>query len=277
MLRGFLAVGAVLVLSLHLSPARERSDRTGALLLVGGGTTTQAVKRRFLELAGGRGAHLVVIPSASALPEAGEMSRRFWAQEGVPVLVLHTTNRAEADAPGFCRPLRRATGVWIPGGDQARFMALYGGTQVEREIIALYRRGGVIGGTSAGASVASRVMPDEEGEGRGLGLLDGVIVDQHFNTRARLGRLLHLLGNHPDQLGLGLDEGTGVVIRAGTLTVVGEGTVSLCRVGLGPQVYRSGETVALVRPAFPKDRGRASPSLDLVPGSRAVAGNRAGR
>ena len=247
MLRGLLAVGAVLVLSLHQSPGQERDDRTGSLLLVGGGTTTGAVKRRFLELAGGRGAHIVVIPSASALPEAGEASRRFWEQEGVPVLVLHTTSRAEADAPGFSRPLRRATGVWIPGGDQARFMALYGGTQVGREILALYRRGGVIGGTSAGASVASRVMPGEAGEGRGLGLLGGVVVDQHFDTRARLARLLRVLSNHPDQLGLGLDESTGVVIRAGTLTVVGERTVSVCRVGSGPQVYRPGERIALGR------------------------------
>jgi cyanophycinase len=245
MLRGLLAVVALVLLPLHPSPGRERSDCTGSLLLVGGGTTTEAVKRRFLELAGGPGAHIVIIPSASALPEAGERSRRFWGQEGVQVLVLHTTSRAEADSPTFYRRLRWATGVWIPGGDQTRFMSLYGGTGVERELVALYRRGGVIGGTSAGASVASRVMPDEEGEGRGLGLLDGVVVDQHFDTRGRLPRLLHVLQNHPDDLGLGLDEETGVVIRAGTLTVVGERTVSVCRAGSGRQVYRPGEQLSI--------------------------------
>jgi cyanophycinase len=247
MLRRLLAVGAVLSLSLHPSPGQERGDRTGSLVLVGGGTVRGDLKRTFLDLAGGPGARIVVIPSASALPEAAREAREFWEHEGVRVTVLHAAGRAEADDPGCCRPLRRATGVWIPGGDQARFMALYGGTHVEREILALYRRGGVIGGTSAGASVASRVMPGEAGEGRGLGLLGGVVVDQHFDTRARLARLLHVLSNHPDQLGLGLDESTGVVIRAGTLTVVGERTVSVCRVGSGPQVYRPGERIALGR------------------------------
>ncbi len=106
-------------------------------------------------------------------------------------------------------------------------------------------------------------MPEGDGESRGLGLLDGVVVDQHFDTRARLARLLHVLGNHPDQLGLGLDERTGVVIRAGTLTVVGERTISVCRVGSGPRVCRPGETISL--------------ALDLVPDSRTVAGNPAGR
>jgi cyanophycinase len=245
--RGLLAVVALVILPLHPSPGGEPSDRTGSLLLVGGGPTTAAVKRRFVELAGGPEAHIVVIPSASALPGAGEACRRFWEREGVQVRLLDAASRAEADSPAFYGRLRWATGAWIPGGDQTRFMALYGGTGVERELLALYRRGGVVGGTSAGASVASRVMPDGAGEGRGLGLLVGVVVDQHFDTRARLGRLLHLLGNHPDQLGLGLDESTGVVIRGGTLTVVGERTVSVCRAGSGPQVYRPGERIALGR------------------------------
>jgi len=137
--------------------------------------------------------------------------------------------------------------VWIAGGDQSRFMALYGGTGVQRELVRLYQRGGVIGGTSAGASVASRLMVAGEGEGEGLGLLDGVIVDQHFDTRRRLLRLLNALKNHPEQLGLGLDEGTGVVIQAGTLTVAGERTVSLCRHGSGPAVYHAGEQFCLNR------------------------------
>jgi cyanophycinase len=89
------------------------------------------------------------------------------------------------------------------------------------------------------------VMIADRGEGRGLGLLNGVIVDQHFDTRRRLPRLLRLLQSHPDNLGLGLDEQTGVVIRGGTLTVVGARTVSVCRAGSGPRVYRPGEQVAI--------------------------------
>jgi cyanophycinase len=86
-----------------------------------------------------------------------------------------------------------------------------------------------------------------EGEARGLGLLDRVVVDQHFDTRRRLPRLLNVLKNHPDHLGIGLDEGTGVVIRSTELTVVGRGTVSVCRVGAAPQVFHRGEQVCLSR------------------------------
>jgi cyanophycinase len=247
MSRVLLVVGTWFLVALSLSSGEPRTDGTGSLLLVGGGLIRKDVKRRFLELAGGPGAHVIVIPSASALPEAGDEGREFWEEEGAQVRVLHTTSRAEADRPAFCQALRWATGVWIPGGDQVRFMSIYGGTGVERELVALYRHGGVIGGTSAGASLASRVMIAHEGEARGLGLLEGVVVDQHFDTRARLTRLLHVLEHHPEQLGIGLDEETGVIIRSATLTVVGQKTVSVCRVGSGAKVYHTGEQVALGR------------------------------
>jgi cyanophycinase len=248
MLRSLLAVVAFFfVAALPPSPSGGAFDRTGSLLLVGGGKIGRDLKRRFLELAGGPGARIVVIPSASALAESADEAREFWQQEGSQVVVLHTNSRAEADSPSFCHPLRWATGVWITGGDQSRFMSFYGGTGVQRELVRLYRRGGVIGGTSAGASVASRLMIAGEGEGEGLGLLDGVIVDQHFDTRRRLLRLLNLLKNHPDQLGLGIDEGTGVVIQFGKLSVVGERTVSLCRHGSGPEVHHAGERFCLNR------------------------------
>lgn len=247
MVRRLLAVAVLFLVSLGLSPRDDGADRPGSLVLVGGGAVGGDVKRRFLELAGGPQAHLVVIPSASDLPEAVPEAREFWEEEGVEVTVLHTTSRDEADRPDFYRPLRSATGVWIGGGDQTRFMAIYGGTGVERELVALYRRGRVIGGTSAGASLASRVMVAGDGEGRGLGLLDRVIVDQHFDTRERLPRLRNVLENHPDHIGLGLDEDTGVVIQSAKLTVVGEKTVSVCRVGSGPQVFHRGEQVCLSR------------------------------
>src|SRR5690349_8934080 len=178
MLRRLLAAGLVVLVSLAPSPRHDTIDRPGSLVLVGGGTVSPAVKRRFLELAGGPQARIVVIPSASYLPEAVQEAIDFWQEEGVRVEVLDTTSREEADRPGFADPLRVATGVWIPGGDQNRFMAIYSGTAVERELLALYRRGGVIGGTSAGASVVSLVMVSGEGEGRGLGLLDRMVVDQ---------------------------------------------------------------------------------------------------
>jgi cyanophycinase len=247
MVRRLFAVAALLLVSMTLPPRDDTADRSGSLVLVGGGAVGPEVKHHFLDLAGGPRARIVTIPSASNMPEAVAEAREFWEEEGVQVTVLHTTSRDEADRPEFYRPLRCATGVWIGGGDQTRFMAIYGGTGVERELIALHRRGRVIGGTSAGASLASQVMVYGDGETRGLGLLDRVVVDQHFNTRARLPRLLHVLEKHPDHVGLGLDEGTGVVIRSDNLTVVGASTVSVCRPGSGPQVLHRGEQVCLSR------------------------------
>src|SRR5437870_13090635 len=134
MLRGLLAVVAFFFVALPTSPSGGAFDRTGSLLLVGGGRIGKDLKRRFLELAGGPDARIVVIPSASALAESADEAREFWPQEGSEVVGLHTSSRAEADSPSFCRPLRWATGVWISGGDQSRFMAFYGGTGVQREL-----------------------------------------------------------------------------------------------------------------------------------------------
>src|SRR5438105_15496376 len=133
MLRRLLAAGLVVLVSLEPSPRHDPTDRPGSLVLVGGGTVSPAVKRRFLELAGGPQARIVVIPSASEMPEAVQEAIDCWEEQGVQVVILHTTSREEADRPGFSEPLRAATGVWVPGGDQARFMAIYGGTAVERE------------------------------------------------------------------------------------------------------------------------------------------------
>jgi cyanophycinase len=138
--------------------------------------------------------------------------------------------------------LRQATGVWISGGDQSRLTALYGGTRVERELAKVLRRGGVVGGTSAGASVVSAVMMAGEGKtGQGFGLLADAIVDQHFSNRHRLPRLLGILKTHPGQLGIGIDEQTAVVIRGKEVTVLGNATVTVAN---GPypcmRVYRAG-------------------------------------
>src|SRR4029077_11263734 len=133
-----------------------------------------------------------IIPSASALPDAPAQSLAFWRTAPVAsVHVLHTTCRYEADEPAFYGRLRDATGVWISGGDQSRLAGIYRNTGVERELSKLLQRGGVIGGTSAGASIVSTVMVAGAGKvGKGFGLLANTIVDQHFSNRSRLPRLL---------------------------------------------------------------------------------------
>jgi cyanophycinase len=219
--------------------------QVGSLLLVGGGDLPDSIRHRFLELAGGKEARIVIIPSASAQPEAPARSLAFWKTAPVKsVRILHTTCHCDADQPAFYGQLRDATGVWISGGDQNRLTDIYGDTGVERELAKVLQRGGVVGGTSAGASVVTRVMMAGAGKaGKGFGLLTHMIVDQHFSNRGRLPRLLGLLKSYPDEVGVGIDEQTAVIIRAGEISVLGNGTVTVARpdhVRLAVRVYHSG-------------------------------------
>jgi cyanophycinase len=226
------------------APAKA-PNRCGALVLVGGGSLPASIRRRFVELAGGAQASLVIIPSASASPEAPARSFAFWKTAPVKsVRILHTTRRSEADDPHVYGLLRQATGVWMSGGDQSRLTALYGGTRVERELANVLRRGGVIGGTSAGASVVSAVMVTAGGKaGKGFGLIADTIVDQHFSNRGRRSRLVGLLQSHPGQRGLGIDEQTAVVIRDQEVSVLGNATVTVAEPGSARpsvKVYHAG-------------------------------------
>jgi cyanophycinase len=250
--------------SSHGKPAA--AARVGALVLVGGGSLPAVVRQRFIELAGGKDGRLVIIPSASSMPNAAQRSYAFWKTAPVKsVHMLHTTSRSDADKPSFYGVLREATGVWISGGDQSRLTALFGGTAVERELANVLRRGGVVGGTSAGASVVTEVMLAGTGKtGKGFGLLAQAIVDQHFSNRHRLPRLLDLLRVHPKLAGLGIDEETAAVIRGGEVTVMGNATVTVARANRkGPaiQVYRAGSHFPEPMPfqdsrlATPKGRG----------------------
>jgi cyanophycinase len=160
--------------------------------------------------------------------------------------MLDTNRRSYADNPSFCAPLREATGVWLSGGDQSRLIALYGGTAVERELAAVLRRGGVIGGTSAGASAVTKVMMAAGGKAaKGFGLLDHIVIDQHFNTRPwRMTRLTNLLHTHPDQFGIGIDERTAIVIRGGDVSIMGIGRAIVAQPDAPPKsehVYHAGE------------------------------------
>jgi len=133
----------------------------GSLVIMGGGKMTDGIRDRFLELAGGKKARLVVIPTASAGADQPEVSSSyvFWQGQNVAsVNVLHTRDRHRADDPAFVEPLTHATGVWLGGGDQSKLAEAYLNTAVLRELYKLLDRGGVIGGTSAGASIMSSTM-----------------------------------------------------------------------------------------------------------------------
>lgn len=207
----------------------QRRFRGGSLIIAGGGTLPPEIRERFLDLAGGpHQANLIVIPAYDASDSQIAELSDFWRKRGVEfVRVLHAKSRTEADQNSFAAPLDLATGVWLSGGTQAWLSAQYAGTRVEAKLQAVIRRGGVIGGSSAGAAAMSKVMI-EQGvenaiEGVGFDLLQGAIIDQHFLRRSRLNRLLRLMQSHPDLIAFGIDEGTALVVQvpSGRLGVIG--------------------------------------------------------
>jgi cyanophycinase len=226
-------------------------------VIVGGGSLPDQVRERFLDLAGGKNARLVIIPTAHTRADRLESlaSWAFWrAQKVASVTFLHTRKPSEANDPRFVKPLTEATGVWFPGGDQSMLVAPYRGSLVERELHRLLARGGVIGGTSAGASAMSRLMIVGGNPlaqlGTGLGLLPEVVIDQHFHNRNRLPRLLGILSRHPQYLGLGIDEQTAVLVHGSQATILGKANVRLCLPGAGKapaqvRVFKAGDHLDL--------------------------------
>jgi len=221
----------------------------GHLLIVGGGPLPPAVLARFVELSGGSGkARIVLFPMASSDPEAGvELAgdfRKMGAQAERIVL-----DHAAADTAEAAARLDGVTGIWFGGGDQALLTKALGGTKTEAAIHERYRAGAVVGGTSAGAAVMSTPMltGDERHPGgsrppakdshdaymtiardnvvteRGFGLLPGAIVDQHFVRRRRNNRLFSLVLEHPELVGVGIDESTAVEVAPdGTWRILGQ-------------------------------------------------------
>lgn len=229
----------------------------GSLVLCGGGVLPERVWAQFVELAGGSEARLVVIPTADSdkgVAEETESTRR-WADLGLrSVSILHTRDRREADSAEFVAPLSKATAVWFGGGQQSRLADSYLDTATERAIVELFHRGGVIGGTSAGAAIQSRVMIQSGSStpniATGLDLLSGAIIDQHFLQRDRFNRLLLAVREHPECTGVGIDEATAVVFRRGECRVVGDSYVTVLTAKAGPaslavRTFRSGQTFRL--------------------------------
>lgn len=215
----------------------------GVLMAIGGAedkTGGKTVLTRFTELAGGPTARIAVIGTASEIGAAVlNRYRILFAGLGVhDVVGLDPQSREQASADAAVGPLERATGVFLTGGNQLRLGTILAGTALGSAVVAAHRRGAVIGGTSAGASALSEHMmsfgaPGATPKNRmsqlsaGLGLLPGVIVDQHFTQRNRIGRLLSLVAASPGQLGIGVDEDTAAVIAGKELEVIGRGVVTV--------------------------------------------------
>lgn len=220
---------------LGLEQLQPATPVPGALVIGGGGAMPDAVIDRFFELGKGPKAKIVIITTASQLAGTEDVKTRFahWLPRPHQSLTyLHTRSREEADSPYFSECLLEATAVWFGGGNQNLITEAYLGTLVESRLNDLLKRGGVIGGTSAGAAIMSRNMIAGGAGvpvlGEGFGFLQGAIVDQHFAQRNRQGRLMQALEARPGQLGIGINECTALVVKGRKLEVVGDSQVSIC-------------------------------------------------
>ncbi len=244
------------------TPSTERINPAGvhgALVICGGGNFPKAAREQFLKLAGGDKAKLVIIPTAREDADLinGEKGLKSWeADKPESLAMLHTRSRDEANQENIYGPLKQATGVWFDGGSQSRIAEAYLGTAVERELQGVLQRGGVIGGTSAGAAIMCQVMiaqGNPVAEIRtGFDLLPGSVIDQHFTERNRKPRLLGVLKKHPQLFGLGIDEGTAVIVRGRDMEVVGSGQATVCLPESSARTvreitFKSGEQTDLTR------------------------------
>jgi len=218
--------------------------RAGHLLIIGGAEDKlrqRQILARFVSLAGGQQAKVAVISTASSLgDEATSLYRSIFNAMGIAdVRGLRPLAREEANDRALCAQLDEATGIFMTGGNQLRLASVVAGTLLGRTIIERHRHGAVVAGTSAGASAISSYMVAFGTSGTtpkqrmtqlsaGLGLLPGVIIDQHFEQRNRIGRLLALVAQSPSLLGIGIDEDTAAVVSpSGTLEVIGKGSVTI--------------------------------------------------
>lgn len=218
---------------------KARNSRDGTLVIIGGGedkendcTILQEVARLV------NGGRLVIATIASHQPEGYfEAYQRAFKRFGVEDLTeFYVQDRKEMLSEEKLRIFDGAAGVFFTGGDQLRISSQIGDTPIEERVREIFKKGGIIAGTSAGASVMSDTML-VKGSSReshrigdlhmapGLGLVENAIIDQHFAERGRMGRLLGAVAHNPRVLGIGIDEDTALVVEGLRMRVIGRGAV----------------------------------------------------
>ena len=246
------SIYSILVLSLFCIPnylysAEDNSSNennitygpaVGSLVIVGGAMQDSNIVLKFIELAGGKNAPIVVIPAAMGLDSVNqERVTRFLTRFGATnVKVVHTKNPEEANTVEFVEPIQKAKAVWFTGGRQWRIVDAYANTLAEKEFQKVLERGGVIGGSSAGATIqgsylargdtkTNRIMMGDHQEG--FGYLKNCAIDQHLLVRNRQFDLIEILNAHPELLGIGLDENTAIVVQGDEFEVIGKSFVAI--------------------------------------------------
>ena len=231
------------------SGAPEYGPATGTLVIVGGGSTEgTGIVEKFIELAGGPDKKFIIVPTAggnrrqdgTVQEYTEEQVIQSWIRRGVKnVKMLHTHDPKVADTEAFVKDLRDANAVWFNGGRQWNIVDSYANTRTYREFHKVLERGGVIAGSSAGATIQGEylvrgdtsgpnvVMTQEPNHQEGFKFLRKSAIDQHINARNRWDDLIPVIQKHPHMIGIGLSEGTAIIVRQDTFEVMGKWKVAV--------------------------------------------------
>lgn len=251
--KSYLLLSLIYLLSLNVFSQTDYNTISGAsgeiethgpqngTLLVIGGAASDFFYEKFKELTGGPDAPIVFIPTATTSDVLEEKDleefRKSYLEKGFTnVTVLHTRDRNVANSMAFLQPLEEAAGVWFSGGRQWRLADSYLDTKTHQAFFDLLDRGGVIAGSSAGATIqgsylargdtkANTIMMGDHEEG--LGFITNVAIDQHLLARNRQFDLFEILDYRPGLLGIGLDENTGIIVEGDQFEVIGESYVAI--------------------------------------------------
>jgi cyanophycinase len=225
----------------------ELSKARGKLIAIGGGEEREddcRVLKEFLRLAKGAKARVVVMTVATDKPSAlgGEYVAAFKRLGVDEVSIVDVSSREDTESEKSLQLLKDATGIFFTGGDQLYITTMLGGTRMHELLQEKFKKGVVLGGTSAGAAMMSNSMfvrgeSDETPRfgcakiGPGMGFLTGVVIDTHFSQRGRIGRLLTAVAHYPQDIGIGIDENTAMIVNDREFEVIGEGAVTVVDAG----------------------------------------------
>jgi cyanophycinase len=228
--------------------APEYGPANGTLVIVGGGGTDgTGIMEKFIELAGGVDKKFIIVPTAGGNMQDGkprvyaeEQTVAGWLKRGVKnVKMLHTHDPKVANTEAFVKDLRKANAVWFNGGRQWNIVDSYAGTLTYKEFHKVLERGGVIGGSSAGATIQGHylvrgdttgpnvMMTEEPTHQHAFGFLRKSAIDQHINARNRWDDLIPVVKKYPELLGIGLSEGTAIVVKGDSFEVMGKWKVAI--------------------------------------------------
>jgi cyanophycinase len=257
MMRRLLACVSVFALLLTAAVSHRAAAQTapeygpakGTLVIVGGGSLEgTGIIEKFVQLAGGPDAKFVIVPTAGGNKNPDGTIRVYkeeqvlasWLKRGLKnVKMLHTHDPKVADTEAFVQPLREANAVWFDGGRQWNIVDSYMNTLTYKEFHKVLERGGVIGGSSAGATIqgdylvrgaiagAQIMMTPEPEHEHGFKFLRRSAIDQHINTRNRWDDLIQVIQKLPNLLGIGLSEGTAIIVQGDQFEVMGKWKVAV--------------------------------------------------